>query len=149
MKQFLLFIILLTAAAVAEAQTIPQGSCGVMFYYDGAGNRVKRQYICNNTGRLSAAALPASETVIKTEAMYPNPTPGPVTVIFAEPLKGAKITLLNISGKVIRYLVEESARLQLDLSDQPDGIYFIRVIKDGKPYTRKIVKTGTAGDNAY
>ncbi|MBC9928983.1 T9SS type A sorting domain-containing protein [Chitinophaga qingshengii] len=149
MKQLLLFIMLLTAAAVAEAQTIPPGSCGVMFYYDGAGNRVKRQYICNNTARMAAAPLPASETTIKTEAMYPNPTTGPVTVIFAEPLKGANITLLNISGKTIRYLVEESTRLQLDLSDQPDGIYFIHVVKDGKPYTRKIVKTGTAGDHTY
>lgn len=147
MKQFLLLTMLLAAAFSGKAQTIPQGTCGVMFYYDGAGNRIKRQYICNNT--LKAAEMASSEMSVKTEAMYPNPTSGPVTVVFTTPLKGAKISLLNISGKEIRYMVEASNRLQLDLSDVPDGIYFLRVTKDGRSSTRKIVKAGNAGDKVY
>ena len=40
------------------AQEIPVGSCGLLMTYDAAGNRIKREYYCNNgSNRIAAPEL--------------------------------------------------------------------------------------------
>lgn len=65
--------------------------------------------------------------------IYPNPTTGKIT-IGAEGIE--KIEVMNLQGKQI-YSGKEN---EIDLSQEPDGIYIIKVITDKQTLTRKLIK---------
>lgn len=128
------------------AQEIPVGSCGLLMTYDAAGNRIKREYYCNNgSGRISnpkltkqqEAAITAFEEV---DALYPNPTTGKVYITFSKPLDNAVIQVLDVNGKVIQKVKGRGTRLEFDLSTQPGGTYFIIIHTAGTVINKKVIK---------
>jgi extracellular elastinolytic metalloproteinase len=62
--------------------------------------------------------------------VYPNPTNGISTVQFAEGLTGlVNLEILSAHGKVVGAQLFEStggAAIEVDLSEQPEGVYFLR-----------------------
>lgn len=69
-----------------------------------------------------------------TVHIYPNPTKGLFTV---ENEDICKIEILNIEGKVIKSYKESTT---VDLTQEPDGIYIIKVQTDEHTLTRKLIK---------
>ena len=54
----ILISLLLLLSVQVSAQEIPSGSCGLIMTYDAAGNRIKREYYCNNgSNRISNPEL--------------------------------------------------------------------------------------------
>jgi plastocyanin len=90
----------------------------------------------NQDGTTGIAENTAASLVI-----YPNPTPGAVTVIPGD-LKGGSETLnvMDITGRII-YSKEVNAGQQysLDLSSHPGGYYFVQVISDAGILTKKLI----------
>ena len=69
--------------------------------------------------------------------LIPNPTMGIVT--FSPPIEGLeKIRIFNSLGKLVQVLSGNSP--QIDLSNQPTGLYFLEISHDGRVEQGKVVK---------
>ncbi len=128
------------------AQEIPVGSCGLLMTYDAAGNRIKREYYCNNgSSRITAPELAkeqeaASAGFEEVDALYPNPTTGKFYIRFSKPLDNSVIQILDVTGKVLQQLKGSGSRVELDLSARPGGTYFVLIKSDGTVINKKVVK---------
>lgn len=74
---------------------------------------------------------------------YPNPVGDIVTVNFPNDIKITGVSLLDSKGSQITNLERVSSTdnsLSLDISDNPSGLYFIRLKSDSKTYSIKILK---------
>nr|NQU90885.1 PKD domain-containing protein [Bacteroidota bacterium] len=72
---------------------------------------------------------------------YPNPTNGILNLSIASTASGPiQVEILNMLGSVV-YQTEtfENSHITLDVSDQPDGVYFIRVYSDEGSSMEKLV----------
>ncbi len=71
---------------------------------------------------------------------YPNPTPGPIRITL--PVKGAPVLMqvFTSRGAKIRECHEnpQNSRLSENLSDLPDGLYFIRVTDENSVFSGKV-----------
>ncbi len=74
--------------------------------------------------------------------IYPNPTTNQSLVISQSPLVNATVKLINLTGQTIIEKQHQSGnQFTLDLSAQPQGIYFIEVQQGGEVVRRgKLVK---------
>ncbi|MFM9949595.1 MAG: T9SS type A sorting domain-containing protein [Saprospiraceae bacterium] len=71
--------------------------------------------------------------------IYPNPTHSIINIETDHGGAWDRIVLYNAAGQVINTLTG-GINTQLDISDLPDGMYFIQLTKKGHSTTRKIVK---------
>lgn len=75
---------------------------------------------------------------------FPNPTAADFELIFREPPESFRIEIFSISGKIIsgKEFLDYPGRTILitELNDQPQGIYYIRVIKKNDARVLKIIK---------
>lgn len=70
--------------------------------------------------------------------IYPNPSLGLVTVI--TPFKEGVITMYNMLGETVSISgVNNSGVNTIDLSEQPDGIYFIRICNQEMDATERLI----------
>ncbi len=97
---------------------------------------------CTNTAILTqsvSACTSVMSSVVETSQLniYPNPTSGLVTLSGVE--GPVAISVYNVLGELIlteRLLPTATANLILDISQQPNGIYFIKIGSE----TKKIIK---------
>ncbi|MGN6212042.1 T9SS type A sorting domain-containing protein [Parafilimonas sp.] len=151
MKKLLLILIVIIADFIAasqlKAQTLPVGSCGIVYTYDPAGNRTKREYVCNNGlvgGNDEAVAENAKismEDVLKVDVLYPNPTTGIFSVKLFKALNKAVVTISNASGRTLLKKTESGNILTYDLSHYPSGEYFVTIKQDQHSITMKVIKS--------
>ncbi|MFN4971543.1 MAG: T9SS type A sorting domain-containing protein, partial [Bacteroidota bacterium] len=75
----------------------------------------------------------------ETMALYPNPTSGLCTVLLSTKEEGS-IEIYNIVGTLIKNVTYKSNQTQidLDLSDEKPGMYFVVMKAGGKKKTTKI-----------
>ena len=66
-------------------------------------------------------------------SIYPNPSNG-IFEIFTENI--VDIAIINMSGKLV---LESTSNLHIDISDQPKGLYFLRVFDNNKCFYHKIM----------
>ncbi len=73
--------------------------------------------------------------------LYPNPTTGEFTITGVQ--QGQIIQLYNYEAKMIKSVVVDKSEMHLNISDQPNGLYLIRILNnDGALVTqKKLVKT--------
>ncbi len=69
-------------------------------------------------------------------SVYPNPTTG---IFNIEVTEDAEITIIDISGKIISQF-QNFTTSQVDLSNQANGIYFIKIQTENEIITRKLIK---------
>ena len=70
----------------------------------------------------------SEKSTVSTERAIKTPTSG-----------DTEIQLWSATGLIKTYKTEQKT-YQIPVSDLPKGIYFVRVIKDGKTYTQKLLK---------
>jgi hypothetical protein len=148
MKKITIIMLLLFASQYLFSQSgeIPSGSCGLLMTYDGAGNRIKREYYCNNSSsRIAGNAIALQENAATADfetidALYPNPTTGKFYITFSKAIDNALIQIADVNGKIIQKIKASGTKLQLDLSNQPGGTYFV-IIQTGEIIiNKKIIK---------
>lgn len=100
MRAYLLLIwAILTFANRVSAQSGTE-ICKIHYTYDGAGNRIQREYKCeaqpnpNDPVNHTPGWLP--DGVVSN--IYPVPTTGIINVVFSAPISSAQIIITNMSG---------------------------------------------------
>lgn len=74
------------------------------------------------------------EDLLSDVNVYPNPTSG---IVNFEMNDYQYVEVYNTVGKMV---MKSSSNSTLDISNQPNGMYIVRFVGDGKSITRKIVK---------
>lgn len=69
--------------------------------------------------------------------IYPNPTNG---AFHFELDSYSQIVIVNVLGEELLNEKRNSGRQTIDLQNQPNGIYFVKIIQEGKQYVTKIIK---------
>ncbi len=74
--------------------------------------------------------------------IYPNPTKGVFTIKLPgfQYLSGSNVSVTDISGKKIFIKTISSSELQVDISNYPSGVYFVKISNTENVKTVKIVK---------
>jgi len=73
-------------------------------------------------------------------SIYPNPTNGILHINNTEGLNISKLELVDIAGKVIYNSQLINEKSEIDMSNQSNGIYFVRIQTDNQVYIQKIIK---------
>ena len=119
----------------------------VTYRYDAAGNRISRTIV------LSPRSAPASteneQTVVYTEMLadiklkiYPNPTDGLVKVEIYNLPEGqtAQIWIYAMTGKLISIYKNVSNTVSINISNEPAGIYVMKITAGEYRTEWKIIK---------
>jgi len=96
---------------------------------------------CNSQGEvyISCGLSDTDEKIDEAEIkIYPNPTPG-VFVVEIETPKRFKAQVMDAMGRLVE-TVELFGGGVVDLSGEPEGMYFVRLLFDGQIVVRKVVK---------
>ncbi len=72
-----------------------------------------------------------------TVSIYPNPTKGTAILDLTEPGL-ANIAVFDINGRIVLQTRAEN-RVELQLGNEPNGIYFVRVTRNGATTTLRLV----------
>lgn len=70
--------------------------------------------------------------------IYPNPNAGKFTVRVNQP---AAISVLDVLGKQVYHSDMVAREINVDLQNQVDGIYFVKIIVEGKLASFKVIKS--------
>ena len=105
---------------------------------DDAGNQNTCSYnltiVVDNTSVL---------TIDDNISIYPNPTNGIIKINleeFAKTSRVSNIIITDITGKIIINYQLSSTNSKIDISNQPAGIYFIKIQTENKIIVKKIIK---------
>ena len=118
----------------------------VNYEYDTAGNRISRTI---EIIKPVAPAPPEAPPAVYTEELkefalkiYPNPTEGLLNVEIRNLPKDTKaaVWLYDMSGKLIKSYKEVSDFVQINISNQPSGIYLLKIIAGESQTEWKIIK---------
>lgn len=114
--------------------------CKILYGYDGAGNRIKREYKCAPTWTIYDPVNQQDYTIFTS--LFPNPTSGVITAVFSEPLSAASFLIYAANGSIIQSynLTQQSTMVTFDLSAQVPGTYFLTVWALNKEETYTIIK---------
>jgi hypothetical protein len=102
--------------------------------------------ITNNIGagdfwlvKLDAITGIEKQKANKRVSIFPNPTKGKFTIELENTSKNSLIVISDLVGKVIFSKTIIDNTLQIDISNQPKGIYLVKIINGNNVTTQKIV----------
>jgi hypothetical protein len=91
---------------------------------------------------LSSTPLAKDVTNLPSFSYYPNPVSGTLTVEISSALVD-RVQLIDQTGKAVAEVQAEwngkRSVARMDLSDQPNGLYILKVVSDGKQVVKKIL----------
>lgn len=139
MKKYLLLPILLCCVGNLYGQN------KIRYSYDNAGNRTKREIVLtrNEVMEDAGSVEPFSDMISEHEIqIYPNPTEGDLNISISNVSydNQISITLYDMNGKLIRKENTATERVNINISDAPNGIYIMQIMIDEKVTTWKIIK---------
>ena len=95
--------------------------------------------IQTNEARTTIASLSKDEFIKdKTITAAPNPTKNRITVSAKNKLKS--VLLFDVQGRLLQTVLEDNKTTTLDISNQANGVYFLKVITEVGSSVEKIVK---------
>ena len=119
----------------------------IKYINDSAGNRLSRQkeIVVHTTGAVSDEEEPSvyEEELSETKVtIYPNPTRSMLKIDISgvEKFENARISLYDLTGKLLQQWAEISQSNAIDLSERTPGMYIMPVAYNGKISSWKIIK---------
>ena len=89
----------------------------------------------------AASTVGVDEQALERMLIYPNPTRGIFKLnvgLFND--KSAEVTIMAMSGKsILSRICSGATEFTFDLSQEPNGYYFVRIIIEGNPTVRRLV----------
>ena len=140
---FMLFMVL---SMWAGANVCAQNK--IKYTYDDAGNRLTRKkeivvqtrgVLSDDEGEPSIYEEKLSETKV---TIYPNPTRGMLKVDISgvEKFENARISLYDLTGKLLQQWAGISQSNEIDLSERTPGMYIMQIVYNGNASSWKIIK---------
>jgi len=83
----------------------------------------------------------SSETLMSVDKefdVYPNPVTD--MLVFTLPGSQSEVSLLSVNGAQLMTMKTESSEIKIDMSKYKDGIYLLKIVKEGQTITKKILK---------
>lgn len=133
---FLLFS-LLSCSLGMSAQT------KIGYSYDAAGNRVKRELVLSRSQSQEAKRSVAYSDVLVDHQiqLVPNSKSGKVKVAALDGKLQFSVMVYNVSGQNVQTLKDVRGQAEVDLSNNPNGIYVLVLEIGQEKTTWKIMKT--------
>jgi hypothetical protein len=73
-------------------------------------------------------------------SLYPNPAKESATLEFLGLNSEAKISIVNMKGQIVKTIdIQPSQSYELNLTDFTSGVYYVKVITEGKIITQKLI----------
>ena len=139
---FMLFMVL---SMWAGANVCAQNK--IKYTYDDAGNRLtrKKEIVVQTRGALNNGEEPSvyEEELSETKVtIYPNPTKGMLKVDISgvEKFENARISLYDLTGKLLQQWAGISQSNEIDLSERTPGMYIMQIVYHGNASSWKIIK---------
>lgn len=111
------------------------------------GNDTLQLLVTDGRGCSETITYVVPFTIPNEVMLYPNPTPGQLSVVFESPSAGdVIIQISDLNGRVVKILEQTSINtgkhfLQFDLAPLKDGVYVLDIIMDEESiYTEKFIK---------
>jgi len=122
----------------------------IAYSYDLNGNRLHRTVaIFSKSSKMSGDDSQSDVKFYETlqngisYRIYPNPTKGILKFEvspFDDDMNNATVVVLNSNGQIVSKSQKFKGEQYFDLTNNPDGMYFIRLTMDQKEMTWKVVK---------
>lgn len=141
---FFLFGLFLMSSIASMAQNNT-----LNFAYDDNGNRILRELVFEEIRNVESFNKENALTVNTNNLLdtldiklFPNPTHGQFYIQIADTLPDIqiKVVLMTVSGNIISEKLVTSDRIEFDLSNQADGIYFLQLLLSENNRVWKIIK---------
>ena len=72
--------------------------------------------------------------------LYPNPTTGVIYMTLPPVMKSVAVSIYNVVGQQVVNTVCDNNRTSINISDQPAGVYYVRIALGDDVVVRKVVK---------
>jgi hypothetical protein len=139
MKNFILMLIIICGLITTGFSQTPSSTtkCSIKYSYDAAGNRVKREYICETvtTNPSPSARKPNPKdatTAAITSVVFPNPSNGMFTIQTNIPVADAIVMVYDLQGKLLKRFNYTGNSTLFDIRALAVGQYMIQlVLADG------------------
>lgn len=131
-----LLLILLIISTSIYAQRIT-------YSYDATGNMIKKEIVMSRSNPIDPQVKPYSEILSSKEVkIYPNPTEGrlKIEILNLNEEDQCSLEIYNLSGTRIIHTSDIRLSNELDITSQPDGIYFLKINLNQKISSWKIIK---------
>lgn len=124
------------------------GDTTFVFTYDASGNRTERVIDLTKSAEITASSSAANEEkTFEAELssldirIYPNPTKGLLKIEIPD-IGDIKPTLVvyNLQGKQIIHKVVSGPTSTINLSNQPSGMYIMKIVNGQESVDWKIIK---------
>lgn len=137
LKTNILLFSLLSCSLGMSAQT-KMGYC-----YDAVGNRVKRELVLSRSQSQEAKRSVAYSDMLSDHQIQivPNSKRGKVKVAALDGKSQFNVMVCNVSGQNVLTLKNVRGQTEVDLSNQPNGIYVLVLEIGQEKTTWKIMKT--------
>lgn len=134
------FFFLLFTNKVQAQIPINQSDCYIKYHYDAAGNRVKREFVCEtNVLPQKPEVINSNDIIVEDILVYPNPTYEYLFVELPQEVKNGKIIVTDLNGKSIaKYPISKS--ISISTSNLLPGIYMIVISNNKNKFFRKFTK---------
>ncbi|MEW7290073.1 cellulase family glycosylhydrolase [Aquimarina sp. 2304DJ70-9] len=101
-------------------------------------------YFSNNTTAPTCEGLPQGQSSLTGLSVktFPNPVQDKLVISGKNLLNGARINLVDITGRVLRTVNVQSKvkQIELNTSDLISGLYFVKLYQNKKTETKQIIK---------
>lgn len=104
-----------------------------------ATSSLKSAKIENSTSQITQVEEKQNTELLENIKIYPNPSTGLFYFISSEETQ-VQISIYNSNGSLIIHDNIVSNKWVIDLSDQPSGIYVLKVFSNNKTLTNKLIK---------
>lgn len=147
--------LLLTFCGILLCSLLTYSQNGIVYSYDGAGNRIERRVITLKTTSKTALSGENILTAIKKDdvfeeqlnerkiTIYPNPTRGNVGIDIsgADFNTNCQAHLYNLMGKkLMQVQIHMNTVNPIDMNNLPAATYLLVLIFDSEKLTYKIIK---------
>ena len=78
-----------------------------------------------------------TETINTVFEVYPNPTNG---MLYVSGKVGWQIQVFSLSGQFLQCLIMNNEKLQLDLSEYPEGMYLLKAGNESEQVLKKVIR---------
>jgi hypothetical protein len=138
-KQIIItLIIILTGYIGLQAQEIH-------YDYDEAGNRIERKYVILKSASagivLDSVMIEETFEELKIQ-IYPNPTKGVLRIVINGEVDfdNSAISLYTTTGALLYQKEPASQSNEIDLQNESPGMYFLKMLLDGKVRSWTVIK---------